>query len=187
MNSRVPLTLGRASSMALFASALLASLLWLRRLFSSALAGAACPPPSADSSDAANSLDAKLDLRVLIPRGSSTRRLHLSQHAIDRRYRRQTRLRPVNTVAPSRELLGAKSGHAVRVSPRILSGANETFVINTYDLNTGTETCFRPAPHETIRRGALNVLAVTLAGVPHSIELALQGAIRRRERPGPCS
>ena len=180
MHSRVPLIRGRASSKALFASALLASLLCACGGSSPVLLPAqAVSPASADTSDAPAEQpgDAKLDLRVLIPRGRS-RADYISRSTqsivvIEGK----KRLRPVNTVTPSRSCSVQSAGTLCVFHIGVLSGPKEVFVINTYDLKHGHGKILSTGRiTKRIRRGALNVLAVTLAGVPHSIELALQGA-----------
>ena len=176
MHSRVPLIPGRASGMVLFASALSASLLCACGGSSPALLPAqAVSPASADSSDAR--VDAQLDLHVLIPRGSSHADYisRSTQSIVVTEGKR--RLRPVNTVTPSRSCSVQSAGTLCVFHLGVLSGHKEVFVINTYDLKHGHGKLLSTGRiTKRIRRGALNVLAVTLAGVPHSIELALQGA-----------
>jgi streptogramin lyase len=180
VHSRVPLTRGRASSKALFASALLASLLCACGGSSPILLPAqAVSPAFADTSDARTEQpgDAKLDLRVLIPRGSS-RADYISrstQSIVVTEGKR--RLRPVNTVTPSRNCSVQRAGTLCVFHLGVMSGRKEVFVIKTYDLKHGHGNLLSTGRiTKRIRRGALNVLAVTLAGVPRSIELALQGA-----------
>src|SRR5580704_13482342 len=170
---------GRASSKALFASALLSLLCACGGSSPILLPVQAASPASADTSDARAERpgDAKLDLRVLIPRGSS-RADYISrstQSIVVTEGKR--RLRPVNTVTPSRSCSVQSAGTLCVFHLGVISGHKEVFVIDTYDLKHGHGNLLSTGRiTKRIRRGALNVLAVTLAGVPHSIELALQGA-----------
>ena len=140
MYSRVPLNRGRAPSKALFSSALLASLLCACSGSSQVLVPAqAVSPVAADASDtpAGRSGDAKLELSVLIPRGRSradyvsrsTRSIVVTEG--------KRRLRPVNTVAPSRSCSVQSAGTLCLFHLGVLSGPKESFVINTYDLKYG--------------------------------------------------
>ncbi len=177
MDSWFPLMQGRASSKALFASALTASLLGACSGSSSpALLPTQAVSPASGDASAENPGAATLEMRVLIPRGDS-RADYISRSTESIVVKEgKKRLRPVNTVAPTRNCSVQNAGTFCLFRLQILSGPKEAFIIDTYDQKFGRgHLLSRGTVTKRIRRGVLNVLAVTLAGVPRSIELALQG------------